>query len=84
MNFFEVYKALEHSKTSIQKIVNREEALSAIVASMDAYDSIFHIKKKKRVDPATLTVKPDKNKSLSKKKKPSAKAVVSEKPNIIE
>src|ERR1035437_4630136 len=72
-HFFEVYKALEHSKTSIQKIVNREEALTAIVASMNAYDVIFQVKKKKKADGPALAAKSGKGKAFAKKKSAALK-----------
>jgi len=45
-HFFEVYKALEHSETSVKMIVDREKALGVISASMEAYSVYFRKKKK--------------------------------------
>ncbi len=40
-HFFEVYKALEHSETSVKMIVEREKALEIIASSMRRYDEVF-------------------------------------------
>lgn len=40
-HFFEVYKSLEHSETSVKTIVDREKALEIIEASMKTYDEVF-------------------------------------------
>ena len=40
-HFFEVYKSLEHSETSVKTIVDREKALDIIVASMKSYEEAF-------------------------------------------
>ena len=40
-HFFEVYKALEHSETSVQMTVDREKALEIIEGSLARYEEIF-------------------------------------------
>lgn len=40
-HFFEVYKALEHSDTSVKMIVDREKALEIIAGSLRRYDEMF-------------------------------------------
>ena len=40
-HFFEVYKALEHSETSVKTILDREKALEIIDASKKTYDGAF-------------------------------------------
>jgi len=40
-HFFEVYKALEHSETSVKTILDREKALDIIDASKKSYDKAF-------------------------------------------
>lgn len=40
-HFFEVYKALEHSETSVKTILDREKALEIIDASKKTYDDAF-------------------------------------------
>ena len=40
-HFFEVYKALEHSKTSVKTIMDREQALVVIQKGLDRYGEIF-------------------------------------------
>jgi inorganic pyrophosphatase len=40
-HFFEVYKALEHSETSVKMIVNNEIALKVIAASLESYKVEF-------------------------------------------
>ncbi len=40
-HFFEVYKSLEHSETSVKTIVDRDKALDIIQASMDTYTEAF-------------------------------------------
>lgn len=40
-HFFEVYKALEHSETSVKTILDREKALEIIDASKKTYDAAF-------------------------------------------
>jgi inorganic pyrophosphatase len=40
-HFFEVYKALEHSDTSVKMIVDREKALEIIAGSLRRYEEIF-------------------------------------------
>ena len=42
-HFFEVYKALEHSETSVKTILDREKALEIIDASKKTYDEAFPI-----------------------------------------
>ncbi len=49
-HFFEVYKALEHSDTSVKMIVDRDKALEIIKGSLKRYDEVFA--KKKRPSPA--------------------------------
>lgn len=44
-HFFEVYKALEHSDTSVKMIVDREKALEIIAGSLRRYEEIFPSKK---------------------------------------
>lgn len=51
-HFFEIYKALEHSETSVKMIVNREKALRVIAESMKAYERTFEGKKRKKSAPA--------------------------------
>ncbi|MFW6312910.1 MAG: inorganic diphosphatase [Spirochaetota bacterium] len=45
-HFFEVYKALEHSETSVKMIVDREKALEIIAASLKMYEKVFPQKRK--------------------------------------
>ncbi|MEJ5274082.1 MAG: inorganic diphosphatase [Spirochaetota bacterium] len=40
-HFFEVYKELEHSKTSVKEIKGREDAIIAIKKSIEKYDQKF-------------------------------------------
>ncbi|WP_455383277.1 inorganic diphosphatase [Salinispira pacifica] len=40
-HFFEVYKALEHSETSVKKILDREQAAEIITKCMKAYEKAF-------------------------------------------
>lgn len=40
-HFFEVYKALEHSETSVKMIVDRDKALSIILQSLERYREVF-------------------------------------------
>ena len=40
-HFFEVYKALEHSETSVKMVVDREEALAVIRKSKQTYEKKF-------------------------------------------
>ncbi len=42
-HFFEVYKALEHSETSVKTILDREKALEIIEASKESYDEAFPV-----------------------------------------
>jgi len=46
-HFFEVYKELEHSKTSVKEIKGRDEAIRAIKNSIDKYNEKFNINKNK-------------------------------------
>ncbi len=45
-HFFEVYKALEHSDTSVKMIVDREKALEIIEGSLKRYEEVFPKKKR--------------------------------------
>jgi len=45
-HFFEVYKALEHSETSVKMIVDREKALEIIAESLKMYEKVFLQKRK--------------------------------------
>jgi len=45
-HFFEVYKALEHSETSVKMIVDREKALEIIAESLRRYEQVFPQKRK--------------------------------------
>jgi len=45
-HFFEVYKALEHSETSVKMIVDREKALEIIAESLRMYEKVFPQKRK--------------------------------------
>jgi len=45
-HFFEVYKALEHSETSVKMIVDREKALEIIAESLKMYEKVFPQKRK--------------------------------------
>jgi inorganic pyrophosphatase len=45
-HFFEVYKALEHSDTSVKMIVDRDKALEIIDGSLKRYDEMFPKKKR--------------------------------------
>lgn len=40
-HFFEVYKALEHKKTTVQEVCGREEAIKIIVKCMDEYNKKY-------------------------------------------
>jgi inorganic pyrophosphatase len=40
-HFFEVYKALEHSETSVKTILDREQAIDIIEASKKSYEKAF-------------------------------------------
>jgi inorganic pyrophosphatase len=40
-HFFDVYKALEHSRTSVKETVNRDEAVKAIISSLERYREEF-------------------------------------------
>ena len=40
-HFFEVYKELEHSKTSVKEIKGREDAIKAISISIQKYQKMF-------------------------------------------
>jgi inorganic pyrophosphatase len=46
-HFFEVYKALEHSETSVKMIVDRRKALDIITRSIERYLEVFPPKKRK-------------------------------------
>ena len=41
MHFFEVYKSLEHKKTTVKEIAHREEAVEIIKKCIQAYDEKF-------------------------------------------
>jgi inorganic pyrophosphatase len=45
-HFFEVYKALEHSETSVKMIVDRDVALQIIQGSLERYREVFPARKK--------------------------------------
>ena len=45
-HFFEVYKALEHSETSVKMIVDREQALEIIEGSLTRYRKMFPARKR--------------------------------------
>jgi inorganic pyrophosphatase len=45
-HFFEVYKALEHSETSVKMIVDRDKAVRVIESSMLSYQTKYGKKKK--------------------------------------
>ena len=47
-HFFEVYKALEHSETSVKMIVDRRMALDIISRSLNRYVEMFPPKRKKQ------------------------------------
>ena len=83
-HFFEVYKALEHSETSVKMIVNREKALGVIAASMKSYDVHFNVKKKKKDEGKSDSPKQSSTKNSSKKKPNVEKSSLSEKPIILE
>jgi inorganic pyrophosphatase len=40
-HFFEVYKALEHSETSVKTIMDRDQALAIIQKGLDRYVEMF-------------------------------------------
>lgn len=40
-HFFQVYKTLEGSHTSVQEVLGREEAMSIIASCIEHYDSVF-------------------------------------------
>ncbi|KAK2144006.1 hypothetical protein LSH36_793g00015 [Paralvinella palmiformis] len=44
-HFFEVYKALEHSETSVKRILNHESAVKAIKEALKTYCEAFPSKK---------------------------------------
>jgi len=50
-HFFEVYKALEHSETSVKKILDREQAAEIIRKCMKAYAKAFPPTKGKKPAP---------------------------------
>lgn len=52
-HFFEVYKALEHSETSVKTILDREKAVEIIEASKKSYDQAFPIEESE--EPAGAT-----------------------------
>lgn len=54
-HFFEVYKALEHSETSVKMIVNHEQATKVIEASLESYQVHFGKKSKKAKKPDRTT-----------------------------
>lgn len=56
-HFFEVYKALEHSDTSVKMIVDREKALEIIAGSLARYEQIFPAKRKTKPKPKVAAVK---------------------------
>ena len=41
MHFFEVYKSLEHKKTTVKEIAHREEAVEIIKKCLKMYDDKF-------------------------------------------
>ena len=41
MHFFEVYKTLEHKKTTVKEVCHRDEAMEIINKCIDAYKQIF-------------------------------------------
>ena len=41
MHFFEVYKVLEHKKTSVREILSRKSAVGIVRKSIDAYNKPF-------------------------------------------
>ena len=41
MHFFEVYKTLEHKKTTVKEIAHRDEAIAIIEKCLKAYDEQF-------------------------------------------
>ena len=41
MHFFEVYKTLEHKKTTVKEIAHRDEAIAIIEKCLKAYDEKF-------------------------------------------
>ena len=41
MHFFEVYKTLEHKKTTVREIAHREEAVDIIKKCLKAYEDKF-------------------------------------------
>lgn len=45
-HFFEVYKALEHSETSVKMIVDRDVALKIIDGSLKRYEEMFPARKR--------------------------------------
>ena len=48
MHFFEVYKTLEHKKTTVKDILHRDEAMDIINKCLAQYEKVFakEIKKK--------------------------------------
>ncbi len=47
-HFFEVYKALEHSETSVKMVVDRDKALAIITRSIEVYAEEFPAKPRRR------------------------------------
>ncbi len=45
MHFFEVYKTLEHKKTTVKEIAHRDEAVSIVEKCLKAYDEKFGVRK---------------------------------------
>ena len=41
MHFFEVYKSLEHKKTTVKEIAHRDEATEIVQKCIRAYDEKF-------------------------------------------
>ena len=41
MHFFEVYKSLEHKKTTVKEICHRDEAMEIITKCIEAYEKAF-------------------------------------------
>ena len=44
MHFFEVYKSLEHKKTTVKEICHRDEAMDIINKCIEKYEEIFEKK----------------------------------------
>lgn len=82
-HFFEVYKALEHSETSVKMIVDREKALRVIEASMLAYDEMFPERAAKKDKSAKdKNDKPGKDKNKDKATKDAKPAPKTSEPKL--